>query len=166
MTQETGTSPQQPIPTGLEIAMQWAELPAEHLQVALKALEPQLRREHELRMEQEKAVQKLELERMRLSSKEVQAKRSHALFMAGLVAGFVVTIGMLAGAVVVGVQGHVWLAAMLSGPSVLALAGLFVLRKTDTAQMGAVQRSQRSALNAAQQVQPPVDPAVSPPVLA
>ncbi|MFF1843081.1 hypothetical protein ACFVW9_15210 [Streptomyces sp. NPDC058217] len=164
MTQETGMPPQQPTPTGLEIAMQWADLPAEHLQIALKALEPQLRREHELRMEQQRAVQQLDLERMRLSDKEAQAKRSHALFMAGLIAGFVVAVGMLAGAVVVGVQGHVWLAAMLSGPSVLALAGLFVLRKTDSAQMDAVQRSQRSALNAAQQAPPAVDPAASPPV--
>ncbi|MEU2674809.1 hypothetical protein ABZ622_39465 [Streptomyces sp. NPDC007164] len=164
MTQETGTPP--PQPTGLEIAVQWAELPAEHLQVALKALEPQLRREHELRMEQEKAVRKLELERLRLAAEEAQAKRSHSLYMVGLGAGFIVTLGMLTGAVIVGVQGQAWLAAMLSGPSVLALAGLFVLRKSDSAQVQTVARSQRSALNAAQAPPgPPVDPGASSPAL-
>ncbi|MFG1706474.1 hypothetical protein ACFLIM_25095 [Nonomuraea sp. M3C6] len=39
-------------PSGFEIGSLWGQIPVEHLQVALKALEPQLKREHEFRMKQ------------------------------------------------------------------------------------------------------------------
>ncbi|MGW3152378.1 hypothetical protein ACWDG1_49050 [Streptomyces sp. NPDC001177] len=151
MTLPTGWSEREP--TGLEIAMQWAELPAEHLQAALKALEPQLRREHEIRMT-----------RMHLDAEEASALRTHRLYLFGLVAGFIVTLGMLTGAVIVGNHGQDWLAAMLSGPSVLALATVFVLRRSDAAQARAVTQAQRQALNAlAQATAPPAGSGTSGP---
>ncbi|MGP8301973.1 hypothetical protein ACTPOK_29450 [Streptomyces inhibens] len=150
MSQESGTSARQP--TGLDIAMQWAELPAEHMKIALDALEPQLRREHEMRVLQQKAEQKLALEQVR--AQEAAAKRAHVLYLTGLIAGFVIAVAMLSGAVVVGINNQPWLAAMLSGPSVLALATIFVLRRSEQGQAHAVAAAQRSALNAAQQ--PPV----------
>ncbi|SHI06558.1 hypothetical protein SAMN05444521_3630 [Streptomyces sp. 3214.6] len=153
MTREASDTPQHEH-TGLEIAMQWAELPAEHLQVALKALEPQLRREHELRMAQQAALQQLELESLRLQTREKSASRSHALLLTGLIAGFLLSAGMLVGAVIVGMEGHVGLSSMLSGPSVLALASLFVLRRSDVTQTRAVARAQAAATS--QAAQPPL----------
>ncbi|GAA0499025.1 hypothetical protein Ade02nite_83550 [Paractinoplanes deccanensis] len=72
------------------------------------------------------------------SSREAADARSHQLLAWGLGAGLVVVLGMLAAAVVVGVQGHVWLAASLSGPGVIALASLFVLRKLDARSVRAI----------------------------
>ncbi|OEJ53491.1 hypothetical protein [Streptomyces agglomeratus] len=148
MTREAADVPQHQH-TGLEIAMQWADLPAEHLQVALKALEPQLRREHELRMAEQSAIRQMELETLRAQTRDAAARRSHSLRVVGLVAGFLLSAAMLAGAVVVGMEGHVGLASMLSGPSVLALASLFVLRRSDNAQTRAVARAQAATAQAA-----------------
>ncbi|MFI1990981.1 hypothetical protein [Actinoplanes sp. NPDC020271] len=97
-----------------------AQLPPDHFKLALKTAEAQLARNHELRMEQERS-------RVR----EAAAARSHALLAWGLGAGFVVVIGMITAAVVVGLRGHVWLSASLSGPGVAVLASLFVLRRFD-----------------------------------
>ncbi|MGW4878909.1 hypothetical protein ACWEPI_20395 [Streptomyces sp. NPDC004262] len=131
------TSPQM---NSLEIALQWAQLPSEHLEIALKALEPELARQHELRL--------LEV---RLRVQEEKDRRTHYLYLAGLVAGFVVVVSMLTAAVVVGVNGLPWLSAMLSGPSVLSLAGLFVLRRVDSGSARETGRAHRAALIAAQQ---------------
>ncbi|MEU1880861.1 hypothetical protein ABZ470_26440 [Streptosporangium sp. NPDC020072] len=107
---------QQTQPTGLEIAVQWGQLPPEHLRAALKALEPQLAREHAYRMACLKAEMQSEKDR-----------RAHVLRMTGLVAGLAMAVGMLAAAVVLGVNGQPWLAAALSGPSVIVLVKIFVL---------------------------------------
>jgi hypothetical protein len=154
MTREAADFPRHQ-QTGLEIAMQWADLPVEHLQVALKALEPQLRREHELRMAEQATLQHLELERVREQSKETAARRSHTLMLAGLIAGFVLSAGMLVGAVVVAREGHIGLATMLAGPSVIALASLFVLRRSDAGQTRAVSQSQNAAIQSAAPPLPP-----------
>jgi uncharacterized membrane protein len=98
-----------------------AQLPPEHFKLALKTVEAQLARNHELRMEQE-----------RIRVREAAESRSHALLVWGLGAGFVVVLGMIAASVVVGLQGHVWLSATLSGPGVVVLASLFVLRRLDS----------------------------------
>lgn len=143
MTRETAGTPQRE-PTGLEIALQWAELPAEHLQAALHALEPELARNHALRMAEQKTAERLELEALRLKAGEEAARRSHSLFLTGLIAGFVLSAGMLAGAIIVGVNGHTGLASLLSGPSLIALASLFVLRRTDSNQTRAVERAQQT----------------------
>ncbi|MFF0123774.1 hypothetical protein ACFYP7_31335 [Micromonospora arida] len=98
-----------------------AQLPPEHFKLALKTVEAQLARNHELQMEQE-----------RCHVREAADSRSHALLAWGLGAGFVVVLGMITASVVVGLQGHVWLSASLSGPGVAVLASLFVLRSLDS----------------------------------
>ncbi|MEU8560556.1 hypothetical protein AB0C45_03610 [Streptomyces cyaneofuscatus] len=147
MSQDSGTSALRP--SGLEIAMQWAELPAEHMKIALDALEPQLRREHEARTLQLQSEYQLALAEVR--AREATAKRAHHLYLTGLVTGFMISVAMLTGAVLVGVNDQPWLAAMLSGPSVIALATLFVLRRNEGGGIQAVAASQRAALSAAQQ---------------
>ncbi|GGP40494.1 hypothetical protein GCM10010214_12360 [Streptomyces abikoensis] len=144
MTQQPGTHPHL---SGLEIALEWSKLPADQLEVALKALEPQLARDHEYRMGQERQAHELALEQVRLAAEADQARRAHALYLTGLIAGFTVTIGMLTGAVIVGINNQPWLAAMLSGPSVLALATLFVLRRNDSTQTRAAAQGHRAALS-------------------
>ncbi|MGW9374078.1 hypothetical protein ACWGVR_29190 [Streptomyces xanthophaeus] len=167
MTEETEekSTPAQ-VPTGLAYALQWSQLPAEHLQITLKAIEPELKREHELRMERETHKQELEIERIRLASArsqltdqlafdEQQAKRGHTLYLVGLVAGFLLSTGMLVGAVIVGLNDQPWLSALLAGPSLLALATLFVLRKNDRTLNAGADQNARRALNASQQPAPP-----------
>ncbi|WP_205522290.1 hypothetical protein [Streptomyces sp. S1A1-7] len=141
-------------PAGFGIAKQWAELPAEHLKVALEALEPQLQREHEAQMEH-----------MRLAVQEAEAARTHRLYLWGLITGFVLTVGMLTGAVIVGSNNQPVLAGILSGPSVIALATIFVLRRNDAKQMQMAARVHQAALNAASQSSsapaPPSGPSLS-----
>lgn len=139
--------PARPAPTGLEIATQWAALPADHLKVALRALEPQLAREHAYRL-------------ARLAQEEADARRAHRLHLVGLASGFLIAAAMLTSAAFVGVRGQPWLAAMLSGPSVLALATLFVLRRTDPSQTLAAARAHRDALAAS--IPPPAGPPTGP----
>jgi hypothetical protein len=107
----------------MNIASQWAELPPEHLKIALEALEPSLQRAHTERME-----------RMRLQ---------HARF--GLSAGFALALVMLTGGVIVGLDGHLWLAGVLTGPSLLALTKVFVLNRSDAQDMGAVSQVVQAA---------------------
>ncbi|GAA2284933.1 hypothetical protein GCM10010149_33220 [Nonomuraea roseoviolacea subsp. roseoviolacea] len=130
---------EQPSPTafglsGLEIAAQWAQLPAEHLQVALKALDPQLKREHEYRMAQ-----------LDKQEREIAARRTHMLHMTGIVAGFAIAVGMLVAAVLLGMNNQPWLAVLLSGPSILALIKVFVLRSSGSADMEAMKAAQKAA---------------------
>lgn len=103
--------------TGLEIALQWAKLPPEHLNNALKALEPQLKREHAYRMT---LIDADERERVN--------QRAHELHRWGLIAGFVLAVGMIIGAVVLGVAEQTWLSAALFALT-SSLVALFVLRK-------------------------------------
>jgi hypothetical protein len=142
---------------GLDLARAWADVPPEHLEVALKALEPQLVRDQKYRMLRLEIQRELSLRH--IENEESRAKRTHALYLVGLIAGFAISVGMLVGAVIVGSNGQPWLAAMLSGPSVLALATVFVLRRSDTAQSRAVARAQSLALNSAVQASsPPSNP--------
>ncbi|KOY59061.1 MULTISPECIES: hypothetical protein [unclassified Streptomyces] len=98
--------------TALDFAKQWSQLPPEHLRIALRALEPQLAREHEYRMHQ------LRIEQRRA--------------LAGLVAGFALSAALLALAVVVGLQGQVVLSALLAGPSIVAMGRFLVTRQDRT----------------------------------
>ncbi|CAM4064688.1 hypothetical protein KIPE111705_38705 [Kibdelosporangium persicum] len=125
--------PQQAKPSShaLQIAQMWAKLPPKHLEAALRALEPELRREHEHRL----------------------ARMAHVRYMCGLGAGFVIAIGMLTSAVFVGINGQPWLAALFTGPSMLALAKLFVIRRADAADARQITRAQQNALAGA-----PVEP--------
>ncbi|MGW9211328.1 hypothetical protein ACWGR4_30675 [Embleya sp. NPDC055664] len=124
--------------SGAVIAAQWAGLPPEHMRIALKALEPQLVRDHEVHLTQARAA-------------EARDRRAFRLLMTGQVFGFVIALATMSAAAVVGVEGHVWLAAVLSGPSVIALAKLFVIRRTDNAEIRA---AARVSVAAAQSVPP------------
>ncbi|MGW0058360.1 hypothetical protein ACWDTT_00330 [Streptosporangium sandarakinum] len=103
--------------TGLEIALQWADLPAEHLSSALKALDPQLKREHAYRIAQ-----------LEHREREGVNQRAHELHRWGLIAGFILAVLMIIGAVVLGAAGQTWLSAALFALT-SSLVALFVLRK-------------------------------------
>ncbi|MFD8544656.1 hypothetical protein [Streptomyces sp. NPDC059649] len=126
--------------TGLEIALQWAQLPAEHLKAALDALEPELARQHQLRVIQ-----------VQLAAQTERERRAHLLYLGGLVGGFLIVVAMLSAAVIVGINGLPWLSGLLAGPSVLSLAGLFVLRRVDSGAARNAARAHDAALNAASQ---------------
>ncbi|WP_344363516.1 hypothetical protein [Streptomyces gobitricini] len=140
----------------MSIAAQWgAVLDPQQLDVALKALEPQLRREHKERMfrlEMQQAAAETEARAQR----EVAA---HKRYMAGLVAGTLVAIGMLGAGVYVAKDSW-WLSVLLCGPSLLALVKIFVLRRSDPADMEAVSVATRRGMNAAQPPGPPPPPVV------
>lgn len=137
---------------GLEIAMKWGTAlggPGT-LDVALKALEPQLRREHKERM------MRLEMQREAVQ-REAQwrrEERGHQRYIAGLVVGAVIAVAMLAAGLYVAHDSW-WLSALLCGPSLLALVKVFVLRRSDAGDMLAVSGSARESTRAASQAQPP-----------
>ncbi|MFJ8621397.1 hypothetical protein ACIRD3_00955 [Kitasatospora sp. NPDC093550] len=127
-------------PTALEIATQWAQLPPEHLRVALEHLELELQREHARETARERHQAGLDADRMRqeqmterarIAAQERREERAHQLYLGGLVAGFVLAAGMLVGSVIVGLDGRQWLAGLLAGPSLIALPVVFVLRRSD-----------------------------------
>ncbi|MEV5089892.1 hypothetical protein AB0N18_18595 [Streptomyces griseoincarnatus] len=143
---------------GLKIAMQWGQaLDADKLKVALEALEPQLKREHQLRVKQ------LELQKQRHQAEERKEKRRHVLHMAGLVVGMVIAIAML-GAGVYTVKDAWWLGVLLCGPVLLGALKIFVLRRSDKADMDAALGAAKLGINEAgqsqQQPPPPPPPAV------
>jgi hypothetical protein len=133
MAVDDGLAERHPV-TGVEIAAEWAKLPPEHLQVALKALNPQLEREHLARIEQ-----------MRISAQSAQDIRQFRIQVYSLWAGFFLSLVMLGASVYVAVNGQAWLALAFSGPSLLALTKIFVLRRSDSYDMQAMVSSQRAA---------------------
>ncbi len=98
------------------LAEQWATLPAEHLKAALKSADAELARQHEHRM-------------ARVQAAAEAARRTYILHMAGVVSAFLISAGMVAGAVICAQLGHETLSYVLLGPTLIALASLFVLRK-------------------------------------
>ncbi|WP_078504277.1 hypothetical protein [Streptomyces viridochromogenes] len=164
------------IGAGLGIAAKWgAALGPEKLEIALRALEPQLKREHQARMrqldnirakeerevaaaeaaaERAAALQKAEADR---AIRDAERRRNHVYRMSGLIAGVVLSLALLGAGVVVAPD-QPWLAAGLCGPSLLALAKIFVLRRSETHDMKASERAARQA--AASASPPPSPPAV------
>jgi hypothetical protein len=127
---------------GIEIAMKWGAALGgpEQLKVAFAALEPQLKREHQIRLKQ------LELQREAAERKarEARERRLHTFRMASLYAGAVISVAMLCAGVYVA-RNVWWLATLLCGPSLIALVKIFVLRRSDSGDMAAVAAgSQRS----------------------
>ncbi|MGW3117290.1 hypothetical protein ACWDBW_09095 [Streptomyces sp. NPDC001107] len=118
------------------------------MKTALKAVEPQLRREHELAMEKERVAREIQIERMHLEARQADASRTHLLFLLGLIAGFILAAEMLTGAIIVGTHGEAGLAALLAGPSLVTLAGIFVLRRKETSDTNAVRSAQQQVLQA------------------
>ncbi|MGP2440714.1 hypothetical protein [Streptomyces sp. JW3] len=95
--------------------------------MALKTLEPVMTRQHELAVMRE--------------------RNRHRLDLLGLVAGFLVSLGSVGGALVFGLHSDYWMAAIMLSPSVLAVTKLFVLRKSDAKDV----RAAGSALGAVTQ---------------
>ncbi len=163
-TEDSGTLPpvqpdgSDPMLAGaLEIAMKWGAALGgpDKLDVALKALEPDLRRQHKLKvlqLEMQRAVAEME-------AQERREQREHSRHIAGLVVGAVVAIAMLGAGVYLAPESP-WLATLMCGPSLLALVKIFVLRRSDPGDMDAVARATRTATNAAGQAQPPAPPPV------
>ncbi|WP_331734728.1 hypothetical protein [Streptomyces sp. NBC_00887] len=164
-SEDSGTLPAAQIPegdpvvsAGLEIAMKWGvALGADKLDVALKALEPQLRRDHKERMTRLDMQRQSHVdEREFLERREQRAHRRH---LAGMIVGAVIAVAMLGAGVYVAADAW-WLAILLCGPSLLALAKVFVLNRSDPDDMKAVSAAGRTATNAASQSQSPAPPPV------
>ncbi|MEY6563467.1 hypothetical protein AB8B12_00575 [Streptomyces sp. PGLac3x] len=126
-----------PMVAALQLADQWSKLPPEHLKIALKTADAELARQHELRMAKQQAAAAAE-------------RRAHVLQISGIVAAVMVCIAMLTGSVITAQQGHFWLSITMCGPSLLALATLFVLRRSSDVALRESARVARSAMSAAQ----------------
>ncbi|MFE6049154.1 hypothetical protein ACFQ6N_00175 [Kitasatospora sp. NPDC056446] len=154
---------------GLEVAMKWGAALGgpEKLQVALTALEPQLKREHQLNMRrlelrhlaEERAAADARAAEERAARAELH-RRQYALRMAGLYAGGAVSAAMLVAGVYVA-RDVWWLAVLLCGPSLLAVTKVFVLRRSDPGDMAGVSLGVRRA--SADGELPPPPSAVCPP---
>ncbi|WP_405597539.1 hypothetical protein OG741_13825 [Streptomyces sp. NBC_01410] len=172
------------IAAGMSVAAQWGAALGgpEKLEVSLKALEPILKREHQVRLRQldfqEAAATRKEAAAARKEAAEEAAaarkeaaeeaaearraaaaqadaervaleadnKRQHTYRIATLIAGMVASIVMLGSGIYVAPD-NAWLAAGLCGPSMLALVKIFVLKKSDAADMRASERTAREAAN-------------------
>ncbi|MDT0405923.1 MULTISPECIES: hypothetical protein [Streptomyces] len=111
----------------LSYAKEWARLPPQHLRVALKTLEPVMMRRHELAVMRE--------------------QNRHRLWMAGLLAGGVTSLGSIGGAILFGLLHDPLMAGVMLSPSVFAVTKMFVLRKSEKSDM----RAARSALGSVTQ---------------
>jgi len=128
----------------------------------LNALEPQLKRDHQVLIKrldmQREAAERADAAAAAAAEREAQERqeqRKHSRHMAGLLVGAVVAVAMLGAGVYVA-QDAWWLATLLCGPSLLALAKIFVLRRSDPDDMKFVSNTARSSTNSAPQAQPPV----------
>ncbi|MCW7940837.1 hypothetical protein AAW14_00005 [Streptomyces hygroscopicus] len=140
------------ISAGLEIAMKWGAALGgpEQLKVAFEALEPQLKREHQIRLKQLEA-QKQAAEREARAEREI---RQYKLRMTSLIVGAVMSVAMLGAGVYVA-KDVWWLAMVLCGPSLIAILKIIVLRRSDAGDMAAVAAAAKGATSAASQAQPP-----------
>ncbi|MER8028558.1 hypothetical protein ABTZ78_06240 [Streptomyces bauhiniae] len=137
------------VSAGLEIAMRWGQAlgGSEQLQVALAALEPQLKREHQIRMKQlDMQVRKAERQ-----TRETREVRQHRFRMASLIVGATLSVAMLAAGVYVAEDAW-WLASLLCGPSLISMAAIIILRRHDSEAMKAVADAAKRAAGAASQV--------------
>ncbi|MEU1515687.1 hypothetical protein ABZ490_26680 [Streptomyces sp. NPDC005811] len=154
------------VAAGLDIAMKWGAALGgpEKLKIALEALEPQLKREHQIRLRQ------LDMQRDATVRAEENAKaaadgmlrlerekRLHALRMTGLYLSAVISVAMLVVGVYVA-KDMWWLSLFLWGPSLVAMGKLYALRRSDPDDMKALSLGTRTATNAAQQPLPPSVP--------
>ncbi|WP_411576710.1 hypothetical protein [Streptomyces mutabilis] len=127
----------------MHVARQWKDVDAAHLEVALSAMEPSLKREHRERMMRMTMMKESEERHYA----ERQEKRRHTQYLVNLIVGGVVALAMLAGGVLVAPQ-HWWLSTLMCGPSLLALVKIFVLRRSDASDMTAVADATRRSTNA------------------
>jgi hypothetical protein len=109
------TQPPQRQPSALELASQWTQVPPEYLPAAIKAFEPQLRREHQLRKEE-------------LHLLAVRERHSYVLYIMGMVAGLAIALISLL-PVILGKLDPI-LAGILAGPGLVSVITIFVLRRS------------------------------------
>ncbi|MEU1481102.1 hypothetical protein ACFYZ8_28840 [Streptomyces sp. NPDC001668] len=154
------------VAAGLDIAMKWGAALGgpEKLKIAFEALEPQLKREHQIRLRQldmqREATARAE-ENARAAAEDMvrleREKRQHALRMTGLYLSAVISVAMLVVGVYVA-KDMWWLSLFLWGPSLVAMGKLYALRRSDPGDMKALSLGARTATSAAQQAQPPPVP--------
>ncbi|MFE3874070.1 hypothetical protein ACFXPX_06675 [Kitasatospora sp. NPDC059146] len=175
----TGSVEKQPpedlmVSAGLEIAARWGEaVGPEKLELALQALEPQLKREHEARMkrmddirarEERRAAAEdaeakrsaaLEKTKAELALRDSDRRRAHIYRMSGMISGVVISLSLLGAAVVVA-PAQPWLASALSGPSLIALAKIFVLRRSEPVDIQEAGRTARKSASSSNQPPPSI----------
>ncbi|WP_282793072.1 hypothetical protein [Streptomyces sp. CC224B] len=134
---------------GLKVAMQWADVGTDQLKAALEAMEPELVREHRVLLQRLKMQREAEQQ-----YEERREQRAHRRQMTEVIVGAVLALAMLGAGVYVAADAW-WLATLLCGPSLLALAKVFVLRRSDPDDMKHLSRAARTSTNAAGQAQPP-----------
>jgi len=141
------------VSAGLEIAMKWGQALGgpQQLKVAFEALEPQLKREHEIRIRQ----LEIQAKKLEQAAREVRDRRQHQFKMTSLVVGAVLSVAMLGAGVYVAHDSW-WLASLLCGPSMIGMALIIILRRHDAAVTKAIADAARRSTNAAAQAQPPV----------
>ncbi len=129
--------------------MQWADVGTDQLKAALEAMEPELVREHRVLLQRLKMQREAEQQ-----YEERREQRAHRRQMTEVIVGAVLALAMLGAGVYVAADAW-WLATLLCGPSLLALAKVFVLRRSDPDDMKHLSRAARTSTNAAGQAQPP-----------
>ncbi|MDH2388183.1 hypothetical protein QCN29_05135 [Streptomyces sp. HNM0663] len=134
------------VSAGLEIAMKWGQALGgpEQLKVALEALEPQLKREHQLHLKQ-----------LDIRAKQAERRYQHRFRMTSLIVGAVMSVAMLSGGVYVAKDAW-WLSTLLCGPSMIGMALIIILRRHDANAMKAISEAARRSTDAVGQAQPPV----------
>ncbi|MET9141996.1 hypothetical protein [Streptomyces parvulus] len=140
---ELATGEDPVVSAAMHVARQWKDVDAAHLEAALSAMEPSLRREHRERVMRMGMTQESE----KRQYAERQEKRKHVQHLVNLIVGGVVAVGMLAGGVLVAPH-YWWLSTLMCGPSLLALVKIFVLRRSDASDVAAVADATRRSTNA------------------
>ncbi|MEW2615028.1 hypothetical protein AB0937_33570 [Streptomyces sp. NPDC047880] len=154
------------------LAEQWAEFPPDHFDAMISAAASQaallsqetvlrMRLDHEakmarLRIEAEITNRQAEAEKERTARENQLAieRLRHRRHLVNVSAGALISIALLAAGVLVA-DTAIWLSLLLCGPSLLALAKVYVLSRSDPDDMKVVGRGTQSATNAATNAQPP-----------
>lgn len=108
---------QTPEAMALSYAKEWAQLPPQHLRVALKTLEPTMQRQHDLLV--------------------IQARQRYILDLVGLISGFIVSLASVGSAFFFGLSNNYVMAGVMLSPSVFAITKILILRRSDKRDMRA-----------------------------
>jgi hypothetical protein len=111
----------------------WGRVPSKHLEAALTTLERNLERDHEFRLKM-------------LRQQQREKQNMHVLLLCGLWAGLAIVVVMLGAAVLVGLNNQPSLAIAFTGPSLIALVTLFVMRNTNKVDAKRIVETERIAL--------------------
>ncbi|WP_427763278.1 hypothetical protein [Streptomyces sp. DSM 41931] len=157
------------------LVAQWADAPPEIFRAALAAAKAEralrseetalrLRLNYELEKDRIQA-QKEESEWRAQAEREVAEREAvaqveqlrHRRHVVNVSVGAVISIALLVASITV-VGSAPWLSIILCGPSLLALAKIFVLHRSDPDDMKILSRASNTATNAASQAQQPQPP--------